>query len=163
MAADLKARVGLKHGFEIGPVRFVHIIEREEIDGDGLVRKFGKEAFHRGAKFFVVSRGRKVVHDAILVGDGESIEELDEHGILFFDKPKADDVGGGDFERRTGKGSDHGRMSLSARLSLKEDGANFADFSDRIQSRAVKGFVRLKNEGENFAGECRGHKTDEFV
>ena len=34
LAAQLKAFVGFEHGLEIGPLHFVHFIERIEIDGD---------------------------------------------------------------------------------------------------------------------------------
>jgi hypothetical protein len=163
MAAELEAGVGIEHGFEVGPVGFVHLVEGKEIDGDGFVREFSEETFHGGAEFFVVHRGREVIHDAVFVGDAEGIEPLHEHGILLFDEPDADEAGGGVFEGGAGKGGDDGGVALNAGLAFEKDGADLADFSDGVKGGAVKGLVGFKSEREDFAGEGGRHETDKFV
>jgi hypothetical protein len=163
MVAELEAGVGFEHGFETGPVGFVHVVEGEKIDGDGFGREFGEEAVHGGAELFVFNGGRQILHDAFLVFNAEGVKELDEHGVLFFDEPDANEVGGGDFQRRTREAGDDGGIALGAGLAFEEDRTDLADAGDGVEGGAVKGFVGLESKSENFAGEGGGHESDKFV
>ena len=58
VVAELEAGVGFEHGFEVGPVGFVHVIKRDEIYGRRFVRKFGKETINCGAELIVLNGSR---------------------------------------------------------------------------------------------------------
>ncbi len=44
--AELQTGITLEHGFEVRPVGFVHVVERQQIDGDDFRRMLGEQAFH---------------------------------------------------------------------------------------------------------------------
>jgi hypothetical protein len=163
LAAELQALVGFEHGFEVRPIGLVHVVEGVEINGDCLRRVFGEQNIDGGAKLFIRHRFGKVFDDAFVVLDTKGVEKIDKHAFVLFNEPGADEIAGNQLEGRASESGEHLGMAFGSGLAFQEDGAHLAGLGNRMESSAIKWFVRFKGVGENFKRQLRRHEPVKFV
>jgi hypothetical protein len=93
----------------------------------------------------------------------ERVQEIHQHGRVFFHQPGADEGGGGGIEMRLGQRGQHRGVPLGARLAFEKNRADVLGFGDGGERGFVGRLVRLEDEGQNVIRQRGRHETEEFV